>query len=238
MPPAREPDNPVVHYPRLSFLTALSLIGATLALMVSVTAWFGPRGWLWHRGNLTHRLLITPTSVVYARGDPWPAGAPPRRTLRQYGFVATHADRLLSRDEIHTYLYAPGSGAKRIVEHITAVSLRNIFLLLLIVPLIHAALSYRHRRAERVKLTTMGKCPGCGYDLRATTGVCPECGAAPPPNPLPRLTNWLVPNPSGFTPSNAAHAPPSPPLPDPPQPPALRAPQRPAQRPRCARSEK
>ena len=191
-----------MHHPRLSLFAALSLIAATIVLMVSATSWLGPRAWLWNRGKVTHRLMITPTSVIYAKGDAWPAGAPPRRTLRQYGFVSTHSDHLVYRDEIHTYLYAPRTGAKRIVEHITAVSLRNVFLLLLIVPLVHAALWYRHREKERVKLATMGKCLGCGYDLRASSGMCPECGAAPPAtNPLPKLTNWLVPERSAFAPT-------------------------------------
>jgi hypothetical protein len=30
---------------------------------------------------------------------------------------------------------------------------------------------------ERVRC---GKCPGCGYDLRATTAQCPECGRQAP----------------------------------------------------------
>jgi hypothetical protein len=37
---------------------------------------------------------------------------------------------------------------------------------------------YRAHKAERRRRA--GLCPSCAYDLRATPGQCPECGAAFP----------------------------------------------------------
>ena len=37
----------------------------------------------------------------------------------------------------------------------------------------------QHSHRRRHERLTLGLCPDCGYDLRASAGRCPECGAAP-----------------------------------------------------------
>ncbi len=39
------------------------------------------------------------------------------------------------------------------------------------------------RRARRRRLIKSGRCVHCGYDLRGSTGLCPECGAERPAAP-------------------------------------------------------
>jgi hypothetical protein len=50
-------------------------------------------------------------------------------------------------------------------------------------PVLLFALLPAHRLAvlvQRRRRRRLGLCPACGYDLRATPGRCPECGAAVP----------------------------------------------------------
>jgi hypothetical protein len=57
-----------------------------------------------------------------------------------------------------------------------------IVLALGIAPALHLASAYRKRRRHR--LIARGLCADCGYDLRARTDRCPECGAEfEPPQP-------------------------------------------------------
>jgi hypothetical protein len=46
-----------------------------------------------------------------------------------------------------------------------------------ILPTLRLARYVRHRNKRR--LLKAGRCPQCGYDLRATPGRCPECGHVP-----------------------------------------------------------
>jgi hypothetical protein len=41
------------------------------------------------------------------------------------------------------------------------------------------AVSGARRARRRMRRADSGRCPACGYDLRATPERCPECGAAP-----------------------------------------------------------
>jgi len=45
-----------------------------------------------------------------------------------------------------------------------------------------AAWRWRRHRTRR-HLAASGRCPQCGYDLRASTGRCPECGTVPTDRP-------------------------------------------------------
>jgi hypothetical protein len=49
-------------------------------------------------------------------------------------------------------------------------------------------LAWWRRRRSLARRNRIGLCPACGYDLRATPGRCPECGA------VPARTELAIPN--------------------------------------------
>jgi hypothetical protein len=66
---------------------------------------------------------------------------------------------------------APGDAT----YHLIAIPLPFFAALLAIAPVLWLVTTLRHRRRFRA-----GCCARCGYDLRATPGRCPECGAEAP----------------------------------------------------------
>lgn len=77
---------------------------------------------------------------------------------------------------------------------------------LMVVVVVMFAISLRHRikasaeqrrTARRDRAIAAGKCPACGYDIRASQNICPECGEdvtrRPPlvaPDPLAEKLGW------------------------------------------------
>jgi hypothetical protein len=81
------------------------------------------------------------------------------------------------RGEIHVYWHGHGR----------TVSLFSTVVALLVLPAAGLAASilrpYRAARRERRQRCLAGEVCRCGYDLRASPGRCPECGAVPPAVP-------------------------------------------------------
>ena len=72
----------------------------------------------------------------------------------------------------------PGGGLPGITWHIVIVPCWLPCLLAGVLPALRGVPAGR-RWKQRRRRRRLGRCPRCGYDLRATPGRCPECGAVP-----------------------------------------------------------
>ena len=103
-----------------------------------------------------------------------------RRTTRPPAYP------LLTPDALAYQTMWTGCGFQWVVGGTTATSPDFVRVRSATFPLIAPALLFvltLLTRAFARKLTRPGRCPACGYDLRATPGRCPECGLAVPPAP-------------------------------------------------------
>ena len=71
----------------------------------------------------------------------------------------------------------PGADGTMVVyPSILSIPYPVVALLLLVVPAVRVVA----RRRVASNRRRAGQCENCGYDLRATSGRCPECGIVPP----------------------------------------------------------
>jgi hypothetical protein len=91
---------------------------------------------------------------------------------------------------VMTFTGAPATPPLR-VSH-TTLSAQFWLIALLCIPLPWWLLTRDRRTRLRERRRASGQCEHCGYDLRATPGRCPECGAAARRSLLARLRRCLT----------------------------------------------
>ena len=141
---------------------------------------------LWARSH-THLTALVPVrtdrhlyGVSIIRGGVYIARVPKAPNVLQHRLVHQPLDPLA------VYLTTPrrfaGFGYVRPSEGLPMLRLPAWFVLL--VPMTYL-LAIGWGRARKRRRRAAGLCPACGYDLRATPGRCPECGAVAGPASAP-----------------------------------------------------
>jgi 4-amino-4-deoxy-L-arabinose transferase-like glycosyltransferase len=137
----------------------------------------------WSRGGIriggTVAYCAPGTAAVTSRG--WRYGSAPARYAPFSGTLSLDPrkdDR--TRLQMAGFdLYHNSSGQPPFISRGLILPLWFVAGLLMIPPAVWFPIRSRARRRER--RGRAGQCLRCGYDLRASTGRCPECGAATAP---------------------------------------------------------
>ena len=174
--PGRVAGDILAGMTRRSFRLGLSVVALAAVLFLWVSSYyryrlFSDQGRVLllvvkaDRGT-DHWLRVAPPTV-----GAWEALLP-RRNLRFAGLQIAPF-RTIERYE-YTYYVGPGKSASfvKLRLGLLAVPYWLLALVAAAVPVAGLVGAVR-RRARRV----WGRCVACGYDLRATSGRCPECGA-------------------------------------------------------------
>ena len=180
----------------LNLLTALSLLLCVAAVGLWVRSYWrydsvavvdntverqGDHGVLWRsyaassgRGML--RLMVEDHEIRIRSDEPWPAPRQAWELRRFAGNLAPRLDLTHGRGWLGISSgsgFGMGSGGSSHERYLTVPHWAVAFAAaVLAAPLVQRGRTRRVRQRHRA-----GSCPTCGYDLRATPGRCPECGA-------------------------------------------------------------
>jgi hypothetical protein len=151
---------------------------AAIAAMLSYEC----RGYGWHywthRGDTIYIASFSWSRVVLVRDSPPGSGpvisvkfSPPTRLRETWENL-----------EVQSTPFSTSIGSRTMgfyIGHLDRVNTQQLFdvpaWFLVVLPLVFSVFSYwQLRRFHRPD--SLGHCPACGYDLRATEGRCPECG--------------------------------------------------------------
>jgi hypothetical protein len=146
-------------------------------------------------GRIYARILLTATPVYpgVAEGRPipeyamWGQADPNKsRSIAAVGFAAVSSTHLSARPMLPRFRLNPGGRPIPFPDDVesqqrTALIVRSVGLAIPYwsIALITAFLPLKslYRRTKRSWRRQRGRCPMCGYDLRASPQACPECGS-------------------------------------------------------------
>jgi hypothetical protein len=130
-------------------------------------------------------LATIPSQLRISHGAHWPLAQPLEWTHGSYQSVSTvgavghHLMRWQAALAVDNQFYRVGgpSGVNRVSVSTIAIPFPSL-ILFAVMPLLILWASRRYCQRISQSRKKAGLCMYCGYDLRATNGRCPECGAA------------------------------------------------------------